>query len=85
VVVVGLFMVSWFLRLPDHAYAPDLAPFLVGVVAVVIALGTAWLGGELVYRLGVAVDEDASLDTPSSLNREGLVTARPRDTAGVVR
>ena len=84
-VVVALFSVSWFLRLPDHAYAPDLAPFLLGLVAVAIALATAWLGGELVYRLRVAVDDDANLNASSSLHREGLVTARPGDTAGVAR
>ena len=30
---------------------------------------TAWLGGELVNRLGVGVHEDANLDAPSSLRR----------------
>ena len=67
-VIVGLFLVSWFLRLPNHAYAPDLLPFLLGLVAVVFALGTAWLGGELVYRLRVGVDTNAGLNTPSSLS-----------------
>jgi hypothetical protein len=28
---------------------------------------TGWLGGELVDRLGVGVDEDANLNAPSSL------------------
>ena len=68
VVVVGLFLVSWLLRLPDHAYAPNLLPFVLGLVAVILALGTAWLGGELVFRLRVGVDHDASLNAPSSLS-----------------
>jgi uncharacterized membrane protein len=34
-----------------------------------LALVTGWLGGELVDRLGVGVDEGANLDAPSSLTR----------------
>lgn len=65
--IVLLFIVSWLLRLPDHTYAPDLLPFVLGLIGVGMALGTAWLGGELVYRMRVAVDDDANLDAPSSL------------------
>jgi hypothetical protein len=42
-------------------------------VGVAIALVTAWLGGELVYRLGVGVDRDANLNASNSLEREGVV------------
>jgi hypothetical protein len=42
---------------------------------VLLALVTAWLGGELVERLGVGVDEGANLDAPSSLS--GPTTGRP--------
>ena len=72
VVIVGLFLVSWLLRLPDHAYAPNLLPFVLGLVAVLLALGTAWLGGELVYRLRVGVDNNAGLDAPSSLSGSAM-------------
>ena len=82
VVIVLLFLVSWFLRLSNHAYAPDIIPFVLGLVAVGAALVTAWLGGELVYRLRVAVDDDANLDASSSLAREGVVSAKhPGGTA----
>jgi hypothetical protein len=37
-------------------------------VGVVLAAGTAWLGGELVDRLGVGIDDGAHLDAPSSLS-----------------
>lgn len=77
VVIVLLFIASWLLRLRDHAYAPDPLPFLLGLVGVVLALVTAWLGGELVYRLRVAVDDDANLDASSSLAREGVVSGPP--------
>ena len=34
-----------------------------------IALATMWLGGELVYRLGVAVDQNANVSAPNSLTK----------------
>jgi uncharacterized membrane protein len=83
VAIVVVFLVSWFLRLPDHSYAPSIAPFLLGLLAVLAALVTAWLGGELVYRLRVAVDDDAGLNASNSMAREGVVSARdPGDSAG---
>lgn len=69
VVVVGLFAVAWLLRLGAvaPAHRPDGIPFILEVVAVLLAVVTAWLGGELVVRLGVGVDAGAHLDAPSSL------------------
>jgi uncharacterized membrane protein len=81
-VIVVLFIVSWIIRLPNHAYAPDITPFVLGLIAVGAALVTAWLGGELVYRLRVAVDDDAGLNASNSLNRDGVFGAKPpRGTA----
>jgi uncharacterized membrane protein len=77
VVIVLLFAISWLLRLGNHAYGPDILPFVLGLVAVASALVTAWLGGELVYRLRVAVDDDAGLNASNSLNRDGVVSAKP--------
>jgi uncharacterized membrane protein len=71
-VIVLLFAASWFLRLPDHTYAPDLVPFVLALIGAGMALGTAWLGGELVYRLRVAVDDGANLDAASSLSSPTL-------------
>jgi uncharacterized membrane protein len=73
VVIVGLFAVSWFLRLDAPAFGSNLLPFVLGLIGVAIALFTAWLGAELVYRLRVAVDDDAHLDATSSLCRSGVV------------
>lgn len=67
VVVVLLFAISWVLRRPDAAHPSTLALAL-GIVAAGIATVTGWLGGELVDRLGVGVDEGANLDAPSSLH-----------------
>jgi uncharacterized membrane protein len=73
VVVVALFAASWFLRREDAAH-PGLFAIALGVVAAGIATVTAWWGGELVDRLGVGVDDGASLDAPSSLH--GPVVSR---------
>lgn len=72
-VVVGFFAVSFLLRVNSAQYLPDTLPLILGLVGAAIALVTAWLGGELVYRLRVAVDDDANLDASNSLAREGPV------------
>jgi uncharacterized membrane protein len=73
VVVVALFAASWFLRREDPAH-PEMLAILVAAAAAALALFTAWLGGELVDRLGVGVDDGAHVDAPSSLS--GPVPAR---------
>jgi uncharacterized membrane protein len=67
VVVVVLFAASWFLRRDDPGH-PAVAAVILSVLAVLLALVTAWLGGELVDRLGVGVDEGANVNAPSSLS-----------------
>jgi uncharacterized membrane protein len=67
VVVVLLFIASWFLRRPDPAN-PGTAAFTLSFIAVVLALVTGWLGGELVDRLGVGVDRGAHMNAPNSLS-----------------
>ena len=66
VVVVGLFVLSWLLRFGQLEY-DGVLPFLLALAGIGIALVTAWLGGELVYRLRIGVDDDAHEDAPSSL------------------
>ena len=68
VVVVVLFVVSWLLRRPSPAAPPDGA-IVLGFIGLALALVTGWLGGELVERLGVGVDNGANLDAPSSLSQ----------------
>lgn len=65
-IVVALFAISWITR--DTDYAPTLANMVFSFGGAFIALFTAWLGGELVDRLGVGVDEEANLNAPSSLH-----------------
>src|SRR5688500_893729 len=46
VVIVALFAVSWLLRLDGAQYLPDVLPLILGLIGAVLALVTAWLGGE---------------------------------------
>jgi uncharacterized membrane protein len=67
VIVVALFAASWFLR-RDLPVDPPLAATILAAGGAALATVTGWLGGELVDRLGVGVDDGAHLDAPSSLS-----------------
>jgi uncharacterized membrane protein len=69
VLVVLLFASSWLLR-GDALRTPGTLALLLSFVAGGMALVTGWLGGELVDRLGVGVDDGAHLDAPSSLHTD---------------
>jgi uncharacterized membrane protein len=76
VIVLLLFAVSFLTRLDSAAYLPSTLPFILALLGAATALVTAWLGGELVYRLRVAVDDDAGLDASNSLAQEGAVEVK---------
>ena len=78
VVVVALFALSWLLRRGEDDYAPSGLVLWLEIIAVVLALVPAWLGGELVERLGVGVDEGANLDASSSLSGPATTGRPPR-------
>jgi uncharacterized membrane protein len=83
VAVLVLFAVSWLLR-RDAPGAPPVEAIVVGFVGAGIMTVTGWLGGELVDRLGVGVDDGAHLDAPNTLS--GLpAAARSHEYAGVER
>jgi uncharacterized membrane protein len=69
VVVLLLFFASWWLRRGDPESPPMLANGL-SLAGLALASVTAWLGGELVARLGIGVYDDAGVDAPSSLQRD---------------
>ncbi len=66
-IALVLFAMSWFVRFgtPD---APTPLAVALSVVGAAVLGVTGWLGGELVDRLGVGVDDGAHLNAPSSLS-----------------
>jgi len=72
VLVLALFGGSALLRRADQS-SPSAAARGVSLAAGSLAGLTGWLGGELVDRLGVGVDDGANLDAPNSL------TGKPAD------
>ncbi|MEV0153014.1 DUF2231 domain-containing protein [Micromonospora sp. NPDC050686] len=67
VAVILLFAAVWVVRLNAESRAAGGALIAIEVVGLALLGVSAWLGGELVDRLGVGVDRDAHLDAPSSL------------------
>ena len=76
-IVVLLFIASWALRFQTPDTPPPVATWI-AVGGGVLAVIGGWLGGELVSRLSVGVDDGANLNAPSSL-RGRVFTQRPQD------
>ncbi len=72
-IVVALFALSWLLRLAPDDHEPSAFALILTFVGAALSFLTGWLGGELVERLGVGVDDDAHLDAGSSLKDGPLV------------
>jgi uncharacterized membrane protein len=70
VVVLLLFIGSWWLRYSSGSsnYIPWSSALALSFVGTALALVTGWMGGELVDRLGVGVDDGANLDAPNSMS-----------------
>lgn len=82
VLVLLLFVVSWLLRRPAPE-APAMLAHALSFLGAGLALFTAWLGGELVARLGVGVYDDAGPDAPSSLHAARVPSHGQRSTTAV--
>lgn len=67
VIALGLFILSWVLR-REVPVAPPTGAVVAGLIGAGLLAVTGWLGGELVDRLGVGVDDGAHPDAPSSLS-----------------
>lgn len=83
--VLLLFAGSWWLRYSGDGsqtglHVPTVAALVLSFAGFAIAGVTGWLGGELVDRLGVGVDDGADLDAPSSL--VGRAALSRRSSAG---
>jgi len=71
---VVLFAISWLMRRGDPGQ-PPVGAFVLVLIAGGLGLVTGWLGGGLVDRLGIGVDEGAHPNAPSSLKTD-KVSAR---------
>ena len=71
-VVLVLFALSLWLRYtsPLPAHQPSTLALALSFAGFALAGVTGWLGGELVDRLGVGVDDGAHLNAPNSLTHE---------------
>jgi uncharacterized membrane protein len=68
VVVLLLFVASWCVRAAVFELPLPVA-FALSFLGAGLALLTGWLGGELVDRLSIGVDDNAHPNAPSSLSR----------------
>jgi uncharacterized membrane protein len=67
VVATVLFGAALWIRAQDSLHRTDPASLTIEILAFALLGVTAWLGGELVDRLGIGVDHGAHPDAPSSL------------------
>ncbi len=79
VVLVLLFLGAVLLRRDEPGYALTTPAFLLEVLGLALGSVTGWLGGELVDRMGVGVDDGERLNAPNS------ITNRVADEGTVVR
>nr|WP_245563797.1 DUF2231 domain-containing protein [Spirosoma luteum] len=68
VTVLLLFAGSWWWRTDEPSYHPSTLALISAGLAFIILGMTGWVGGELVDRLGVGVDQSAHLNAPNSLS-----------------
>jgi uncharacterized membrane protein len=73
VIMLLLFASSWYLRYTSTdstAYMPSTLALALSFSGFALSAITGWLGGELVDRLSVGVDDGANLNAPSSLTHD---------------
>ena len=80
-VIVVLFAISWLLRLNNQDFIPGIPALALSLAGVGMALITGWIGGELVYRLGVGVEPGANVNAPSSLSEKPAVVSSVKRTS----
>jgi hypothetical protein len=55
---------------------PDTSASVFSFIGAALALVGGWLGGELVERLGIGVNENANVNAPSSLSKSSVQSGR---------
>lgn len=74
--VMGCYVTSLLLRRRNRGKAATPTAVALEVTGFGLMLGTAWLGTELVNRLGIGVYKDANVNAPSSLVTDKTVAAK---------
>jgi uncharacterized membrane protein len=77
VIVVLTFALVWLSRRDTPGMLPSSTIFMLEVGALMLGAVAGWLGGELVDRLAVGVDDGAHLDAPSSLSGRPARAVKP--------
>ena len=65
--VEATFAAAWLMRRDTFDLAPTTGVFMIEVGALLLGCVGGWLGGELVDRLGVGVDDGANVNAPNSI------------------
>ncbi len=78
VLAVGLFAGAAWIRAGLENRQVTSTALGLEITAFAMLVVTAWLGGELVDRLAIGVDEGAHADAPSSLRQKSLESTRQR-------
>jgi uncharacterized membrane protein len=78
VVVTATFAIVWLLRYGAPDVTPTTSLLAIEVGALIGGAVAGWLGGELVDRLGVGIDEGAHLNAPNSLGGRPAHTGSSR-------
>jgi uncharacterized membrane protein len=68
VVMLTFFLLSVLIRQKEPGFYPRTMAMVLEIAGFALGAFTGWLGGELVDRLGVGVDEGANVNAPSSLS-----------------
>ncbi|HET8931785.1 MAG TPA: DUF2231 domain-containing protein [Polyangiales bacterium] len=76
VLAVAIFGLAIYLRSDELSYQAGSDALTFEIIGFVLLSLTGWLGGELVDRLGVGVDEGAHVNAPSSLSAKHVPHAR---------
>ena len=78
VVVIGILALVWLDRYVTVDHLPSTQNVMIEAGALALVMVAGWLGGELVDRLGVGVDDGANLNAPNSLSGRPANAAAPR-------
>ncbi len=84
VLVIAILAFVWLDRYVTVDHLPSSQNVMIEAAALGFLMVAGWLGGELVDRLGVGVDDGAHLNAPNSLSGQPASAAAPRGRSTVL-